>query len=353
VIATGIQVRPIRIRDLIRLRSMRTDASVPDQPHGPFGDGLADPWSAIPVSRRARRSFVAFLDGRPVGLVDLVADPSNHRWVLSRILTCHQLPDGEFSQWREDIWRELVLQAIRAAGAARAKRIHAVLEENSPVLHAVRSTGFTEYAQDTVLVMHSLPEHGPAGIVRRQDPSDVWAVHQLYHQVTPRPVQYAEALTSNFWSRFVPGQPTARSYVVEDGLEIVGHCRVTSGCEGPILHAMVHPDSLQTLTPLIRDVVHDLRPQGKHVIAVVVPDYLQEYIDPLESLGFEWSGRQTRLVKYTVVSRQAQVRAVEELAREVPERVAAGTPTLSYAPTGDSERSCRGGHGNQKRTGIS
>jgi hypothetical protein len=353
VISTGIQVRPIRIRDLLRLRSMRTDASVPDYPHGPFGDGLADPWSAIPVSRRARRSFVGFLDGRPVGLVDLISDPSNHRWVLSRILTCQQLPDGEFTQWREDIWRELVIQAIRGAGTARAKRIHAVLEDGSPVLQAMRSAGFAEYAQDTVLVTFSLPDHGPAGIVRRQDPSDVWAVHQLYHQVTPRPVQYAEALTSNFWSRFVPGQPAARSYVVEDGMEIVGHCRVTQGCNGPILHAVVHPESLQTLTPLIRDVVHDLGPQGKHPMAVVVPDYLQEYIDPLESLGFEFSGRHSRLVKYTVVTRQAQVRGVEEFAREVPERVAAGTPTLSYAPAGDSERSCRGRHDNQKRTEIS
>lgn len=342
--ASGIQVRPIRIRDLVQLRSMQTDALMPDQSHGPFGQRMADPWSAMPVTRRTRISFVAHLDGQPVGLIDLVADPTNHRWVLSRMLTCRQLSESDGQPDREAVWRELALQAIRAAGAARAKRIHAVLEEESPVIPAMTSTGFTEYAHDTVLLAQSLPESESSGVVRRQDPSDVWAIHQLYHQVTPRPVQYAEALTSNFWSRNVPGQPQARGYVVEDGLEIIAHCRVTHGCDGPMLHLMVHPDAHNLIGPVMNDVANDLAPLGKRSIAVVVPDYLQEYIDPIERLGYFLAGRQARMVKYTVVARRMQVAGVEQLARDVPERVPAGTPTLSYAPSGDSKRSP--GHSN-------
>lgn len=351
--ASGIQVRPIRLRDLARLRSMRTDALMPDQSHGPLGQRLADPWSAIPGSRRSRRSFVAYLDGRAVGLVDLIADPVNHRWVLSRLLTCRQIPAGSFPGDRESIWRELTLQSIRAAGAARAKRIHAILDEDSPVIPALHSTGFTDYAQDTVLMAHPLPEIAATGVVRRQDPSDVWAIHQLYHSVTPRPVQYAEALTSNFWSRVVPGQQPARCYVVEDGLEVVAHCRVTFGLFGPVLHAMTRADSLEMLVPVVQDVVNDLGSSGGRQLSVVVPDYLQEYIAPLESLGFSYERRQTRMVKYTVVARRVQFSGVEEFAREVPERVAAGTPSLYYVPPIENRRSRQGNKDIQEQNGFS
>ncbi len=351
--ASDIQVQPIRIRDLVRLRSMRTDALMPDQSHGPFGNRMADPWSAMPVTRRARKSFVAYLDGQVVGLIDLVSDPANHRWVLSRVLTCRQLPSDGTTAGRDAVWRELILQAIRAAGATRAKRIHAVLAEDSLVIPALVSTGFTEYAHDTVLLAQELPHIVPTGIVRRQEPSDVWAIHQLYHQVTPRPVQYAEALTSNYWSRVVPGQSAARNFVVEDGLEIVAHCRVTQGCDGPMLHLMAHPDAHGLVVPVLRDVLHDLGPLGKRTMAVIVPDYLQEYIDPIESLGFEPGGRQSRLVKYTVVAQRMQFRGVEELAKDVPERVAARTPTLTYVPSGDSDQSSRQSNRSQKQYGIS
>jgi hypothetical protein len=341
VIMPEIQVRPIQLRDLVRLRSMRTDALMSDQTHGPLGNRMPDPWSAIPVSRRSRRSFVAFLDEQAAGLIDLVADPANHRWVLSRMLTCKQLPVEDFGDGREAVWRELALQSVRAAGAARAKRIHAMLDDDSPVIPVLTSIGFTEYAHDSLLVGSGELDSGPAGITRRQEPSDVWAIHQLYHQITPKPVQYAEALTSNFWSRIVPGQPASRGYVVEDGLEIIAHCRVTRGCDGLVLHLMVHPDALELLIPVVRDVLQDLGPQGKRIVSIMVPDYLQEYIDPLETIGFAQSGHQSRLVKYTVVARRMQFRGVEEFAQEVPERVAAGTPTLSYVPSGGSDRRSR------------
>jgi hypothetical protein len=350
VVAFGIQVRPIGIRDLIRLRAMRTDVLMPDQVYGPMGVRRPDPRAALPGSRRIRRSFVAYVDNQPAGLIDLVSDPANHRWVLSRILTRRQLPDGNEPSMRESIWRELALHAVRSAGAARAKRIHAMLDVDSPVVQVLESTGFAIYAQDTFLALTSEPDFGPAGIVRPQEPSDVWAIHHLYHQVTPRPVQYAEALTSNFWGRIVPGQPASRGYVVEDGLEVVAHCRVTRGCDGPVLHLMVRHDAQDLLVPIVRDVMSDLGPQGKRVVGVVVPDYLQEHVAPLESIGFEQIGRQSRMVKYTVVARRMQFRGVEEIVKDASERVPAGSPTLSYAPYGEAEQSSRGNNVNRTST---
>lgn len=332
--ASGVHVRPIQIRDLVRLHSMRTDAIMPDQYQGPLRQRMADPRAVLPFSRRGRKSFVAVADGRVAGLIDLISDPANHRWLVSRVLTSRHVEADENEHLRDMIWRELALQAIRAAGAARAKRIHAVFNDDSPVVSALLSTGFSEYARDTVLSLATLDGIEAPGLVRRQDPSDVWAIHQLYHQVTPKPVQYAEALTSNYWSRALPGQPPARGYVVEDGLEIIAHCRVVRGCDGPIIHLMVNPETLDLIAPVIQDVLVDLGTSAGRVFSIVVPDYLQEYISHLESIGFVQTGRQTRMVKYTVVAQRMQFRSVEEMAKEVPERAAAGSPTLSYSRSG-------------------
>lgn len=332
-----IDVRPIRIRDLLRLRSMRADALMPDQSNGPLGQRMPDPWAVLPGSRRTRRSFVAFVDGSAAGLVDLIADPANHRWVLSRVLTSRNVPSDEREFGRERVWQEMMLQAIRSAGLARIKRIHAVLDDEAPIIESLIQTGFSQYAQDTVMTSPMLSSDGPTGLIRRQDPSDVWAIHQLYHSVTPRPVQYSEALTSNYWSRVVPGQQASRGYVVEDGLEVVAHCRVTFGRNGPTMNVMVAPDALELVCPVVQEVAADVGRQNNGRYSVVVPDYLQEYGGQLAILGFEPSRRQTRLVKHTVVARRMQFRGVEELVKDSPERVAAGSPGLYYVPAGRSD----------------
>lgn len=328
---SGIDVRPIKLHDLVRMGSMRTDVLAPDQSLGRLGRRMADPLSALPVSRRVRKSFVATVEGRPVGLIDLVSDPQNHRWVISRIATSRSLTPDRVAE-RDAVWRELAIQAIRAAGAARAKRVHACVPEQCPAEDALEETGFSAYAQDTVLMAQRLPSERRTGVARKQESSDVWSIHQLYHSVTPRSVQYAEALTSNFWDHVLPGQSPARGYVIEDGFEIVAHCRVTAVSDRPVLHVMVQHDALKLLEPLVADVLADISRGHQGEVVLIVPDYLQEYLAPLRGLGFEQSGRQTRLVKYTVVPRRMHVRGLEELAREVPERAVAGTPSFYSIP---------------------
>lgn len=327
---TGITVRPIRLHDLFRLRGVRAEAESLDQPLGRVSQRIADPKAALPVSCRAHKAFVALTDGSPAAVVDLRADPANHRWILTRVATSRHSTDVDDHR-REMIWRELLIHSIRAAGAARAKRIHAAFSESSPVIPALLDTGFSMYARETVLMARRLPSGVGDGMTRQQESSDVWSIHQLYHSVTPRPVQYAEALTSNFWDGAVPGLVSARGYVIESGFEIAAHCRVTSVAGRHIMNAMVHPDARDLLKPLLSDVIDDIAPARADQIVICVPDYLQEYIAPLEELGFESIDRQCRTVKYTVVPRRIPAHSVEQRARELPERVAAGTPTFYLA----------------------
>lgn len=329
---------------------MRADLVAPDLSPSRLGQRIADPLSALPVSRRVRKSFVASMNGEPVGLIDLISDPQNHRWVISRIATSRSLY-GEHDSARDAVWRELAIQAIRSAGAARAKRVHATVPDGCPVAECLEETGFSAYAQDTVLMAHRLPSEKRTGVARRQEPSDVWSIHQLYHSVTPRSVQYAEALTSNFWDTVLPGQAPARAYVIEDGFEIVAHCRVTGISGRPVLHVMVQQDAMEMLEPLVADVLADISRGSKEEVTLIVPDYLQEYLTPLRHLGFEQAGRQTRYVKYTVVPRRMHVRGLEELAREVPERAVAGTPTL-YSVTDTGSHAGRDVDSHQNENGL-
>jgi hypothetical protein len=331
---SGIQVRPLRIRDFLRLTSLRTDAVMPAHERGLFARSVPDAvLSALPITRRERSTLVAFIDGKVAGAIDLVDDPVNHRWVLSRVRTSQHFPGpaGEEEFSRPRVWHELIAQAVRSAGAAGAKRIHAILDEDSPVIEQLEETGFSAYAQDHVLVLEKPRSMEPPGVTRRQEPSDVWAIHHLYHQVTPRPVQYAEALTSNYWGRIMPGQAWMSAYVIEDGLEVVAHCRVVRTRQGPALYPMVHTDSRELLRPLLADVVAHLEPPAHKPLYVVIPDYLQEYSAALEPIGVIEAGRHTRLVKYTTVARRMQLRSLAEISGEITEHVPAGSATLTYS----------------------
>lgn len=332
----AIHVRAMRIQDLVRLRSVRTEAASLHYPIGAFSRRIIDPRAIIPFSRREHKSYVAQLDGRPVGLADFLADSANHRWILTRVALARH------TEWlddalRDQVWRELLVHAIRAAGASRANRIHASFPESAVIVPALQETGFTVYARESVLVVRQLPSSiAEEGVTRRQEPTDAWSVHQLYHAVTPRPIQYAEALTSNFWDTGVSSIVPTRGYVVEHGFEVAGYCRVVSSGNRHVLQPMVERNGLDLLEPLLRDVLSDLSPSSGESVIISVPDYLQEYLPTVESLGFEPLGRQLRMVKYTVVPRRMQLRSVERLAQELPERAVAGTPSFYTAGGHDS-----------------
>jgi hypothetical protein len=329
---TAITVRSIRLRDLPRLRGIRCEMETLDPPLGRVERWVADPLAALPVVRRSHKTLVAFDHTRPISVLDLRADPSNHRWIVARMSSSRPGTDAD-AHTMEMARQELLVHAVRAAGAARAKRIHAAVRESSPTMTALTEVGFAKYATDSVMVARRLPTGAGKGLVRRQEASDVWSVHQLYHSVTPRPVQYAEALTSNYWDNTRPGVGPARGYVIDNGFEIAAHCRVASSAGRHVMSIMVHPGALDLIDTLVPDVISDTVRNRSDEVIMTVPGYLQEYQSRLSELGFDEVATQVRLVKYTVVPRRMQLRAVEELARELPERVAAGTPTYFVAET--------------------
>jgi hypothetical protein len=331
-----LNVRPIRLRDLTHVRDLDADFIPLDLPRGRLDSQITELLSVVPGIRRTRRSFVVADEHRVLGLMELRADPVNHRWIITRAALRTRLSGDETGEMAVRAMGELADHSARVAGSTGAKRVHVGLPEGCPALDGLEASGFEAYARETVYLGCSV-EAKRSKLVRPQESSDAWLIHQLYHLLVPRPVQYAEALTSSFWD--VPRRSPTRThgFVVEDGLELIAYGRVWSGVGQHIVRVMTQPDALDVLEPLIQDIAARSGFSRSDRVLVFVPDYLQEYSTTLEGLGFQPVARQVRLVKYTAVPQRVRLKAAERAMVSVPERVPARTPTYLVWKNSDSD----------------
>jgi hypothetical protein len=167
------------------------------------------------------------------------------------------------------------------------------------------------------------------GQMREQEPTDTWAVHQLYHAAVPREVQFAEAWTSHQWD--LPGskrmKSRRRSFVLEDGHQIGAYARVRTGSRAASLEVMYLPDYRHALESFCSAVMYrTMRDAGATRIFIPARAYQMELMSALDRLGFVRVGQQDLLVKYTtakVVAKPGEtvVLAPADVRERIPERV--------------------------------
>lgn len=231
--------------------------------------------------------------------------------------------------------------AVRDAGAAGARRLFARMPQG--VLHerALRRSGFVPYMTEHVLRFSG--KHGAvfgdsAG-VRRIHPADVWGVHQLYLEVVPRQVQYAEAMTSRAWDDLQPlrrGTRRASGWVVEEHGRIRGFARVSTLESGQVarLDILAAPELRGIAQNLITTAVGEAVSMGGVKCLAVIPGYAQEWSSILEEVGFTDEGLQTAFVCYTTVPARAHMVAVDLWKHAEAPTEPASVPGLGAANTG-------------------
>lgn len=326
-----VSVRPMTLRDVASLRNVR-DVQV-SLSHGcaPFRRLGAEILSGLPLGRRQRRIFLAASDGEVCALSEARPEPRDFRWVVTFLAAAEAAPESPCHDWVEH-WTALLLATVRAAGASGAKRLHACSPAEGPVFEAMRRAGFTAYAYQVPLAAQGLRPEGTSDLyVREQEPSDAWSVHQLYHLVTPHPVQYAEAFTSNHWDvgRRVDGR--IRGFLAERGHDVVAYCRITSRGNQHAVDLLALPGEAGLLRELVPTALARLGVGSKDEIWIGVPEYHSEYVSHLEALGFEAGDRQARMVRYTAVPVKAPATAPLGLVPEMGERLSARLPSYSSA----------------------
>jgi hypothetical protein len=335
-----LAVRTIRLRDLARLRTVNQRVDRLDSPVGRFeaAPQLASVLlPAIPFRLQDELAFVATIDGELCAYLVAKSDPDHYQWTLSYVAAGSPRLDATDSVCVE-LWSALIEYSVKQAGASGSKRIFALARRDTPAYESLRSVGFEPY-EDRFMLAGSIPDgelfDSLAG-VKRQSNSDVWSVHQLYHTVTPRAVQFAEALTSEKWEvkadpwltlPLVRGTQEA-SFVLEFGEGVVGHCRIVRRPGRAMVNYMIAPEYADQIAEFI---VTSLREAGAGTddqVQVCVPGYAMDHISRLEEAGFRVFWERAGLVKHTTASVVVRPRLVPVSGVEERERAVRGVPSL-------------------------
>jgi hypothetical protein len=252
------------------------------------------------VARRSRKvaATAAFLVVPPDG-----------RWHLDALLA----RDPEDGAALDAVLR----RGVTDAGSAGARRVFAHIESDVTIDAALRRSGFVPYQTESIFMLLDRPAGTtPGSHVRRAQPADVWGIHQLYLELVPRQVQYAEAMTSRQWERSQPLRPGARrssGWVIEDHGRIRAYARVST-LEDPRvvrLDILIDPDLRALTTDLLAAATTEAGNLHGVPCVVAVPGYTQELSQPLQDTGFFHVGDQTAWVCYTTVPARSYIVAVD------------------------------------------
>lgn len=279
---------------------------------------------ALPVLRSNRPAFVATDDGQPVGYVRFSPRRPDGRWIVSVIAAS----TGVFSP--EPVWEALLAHGARAAGLRGVRRLFARVPLEHPLLNAMRETGWTSYATETLLradraVMLSRATRE----LRRQEPADTWAIHQLYAAATPRQVQEIEALTSQIWHMEQPRRfrrgARQTGWLVEQGGRLAAYARYSRGLRASMIDLVVPPGNCAQLGALLDGVLAVPARHCERPIYCALRGYSLDLKEELTNRGFAAIGEQELLIRYTTATaRTPVVDAIQfpvELRPALPRRV--------------------------------
>lgn len=337
-----LAVRPLSTRDLPALRHVRQRVAILDWDTHREAEGMSvarQVLVAVVPSRAREQAFVALIDDELCATLTMRPQEIGYRWDVATLAAGSPRLDAA-DEVVHELWTALLEYGIAASGMAGARRLFAAAIEDTVACRSLRSTGFEPYTRQTMLYAARIDSSAtrPSGM-RRQESSDVWSIHQLYHHVTPRPVQFAEARTSAAWEApkrsplawLAPDLRQVEQFVLETIDGIVAYCRVTA------CHHRARLDVLADLS--VRDDIGDFIAAavadagvGDCTLEIVVPEYSTDLIWPLERVGFEPVAERVAQVRHTTAP--AVVHGRFAVAPVEGERVPKGVPSYYRVQAG-------------------
>lgn len=292
----------------------------------------------VPGLRSRVRTRVARLDGdMRAGVAFRIVEPDN-RWNLE-LMVMHN-DDAGFAL-------DAALRcAVRDAGACGARRIAARLPGGLVVDSALRRAGFVPYTDEEVFLLRpgraSEQAERPSR-VRRVHPADVWGIHQLYLDVEPRQVQYADARTSSVWEDAAPLRLRSRrssGWIVEEDGRIRGYVQLSTREDVNVIRVELLIDSARRslATELLAAALREANRFPEMPCIVSVPAYRRELRSVVIESGFESLGVQTAWVCYTTVPARSQVVAVDLRSRVSGDARRVTSPGFGSAGMRDTPR---------------
>jgi hypothetical protein len=328
-----LEVGRVRWRDLFGLRAIRQRLflNIPNRSLASGQPAQAAFRQLMPFVRANDRVFVARNESTPVGYAVFTVIRPDGRWQLEGVganLGVYQL---------EPVWDELIRAGIVAAGLEGTRRIFARVSTGSDLARVLTGCGFTAYDRETILAapMHALRHSNTR--IRRQQHSDVWAIHQLAMSTVPQPVQSAEALTSHHWDirRRLVSTSIQSGWIMDDGNQIAAYVRAESRPDTHILEFMIEPGSRDLFPELVSGALSELAASPPRQVLILVRAHQQEFIRPLLNRGFHIQSEQDLYVKYTTAVARLPVAPVVTFPQEVKEPAGKRVPTFLKGASGD------------------
>jgi hypothetical protein len=337
-----IAIRRSRVMDVVALSriSTRYEMNHPASSRSESDPARATVRGVLPFAQNQQPVFVATTEEerRILGFAQFRVVGPDQRWLAESIGANAGVYDPE------PVVSELLHHVIKTAGLDAVKRLYARAEPDSPLKGPLRQNGFTAYARERVMAASTVPVMAAAQGVRVQEQADVWAIHQLYLQSTPREVQYAEALTSHSWdvdAVLRSSGSECRGWLVADDYLAVGYMRAISRRDAHVIDFMVSFEHRDVFPLLIATAFRELASMASRRVYVVVREYQAEFIPFLYELGFGIELAQDVHIRYTTASVRSSVMAANYCAADAKEPSARRVPTFFQGPV-DSYRLCDG-----------
>jgi hypothetical protein len=333
-----LDVRSLAPRDVLGLRRLDPlyRLNQPDLQLEPYRLLPAGVGAVVPGRRARRPAFVACAGERLVGFAQFQTSSPDQRWLLLALGASVGVFDAD------PVWEALLTQAVRAAGLRGVKRMYARVPRGLPFVPALRRVGWTPYASETVFSAHDLVVAPAAAALRPQEPSDTWAIHQLYMTAVPRPIHDTESYTSHHWEMRTGrrrGRLATAGWLVEDRHQVIGYARTAARPGAVVLELLYHPERAEILPDLIGGALAALPDRRLRRAYCAVRGYQAEAATALSDTGFAPSLDQDLLIKYTTANvRLAPAEAVPfhlEVGEKLPRRVPTflqGHPSDRTAP---------------------
>jgi hypothetical protein len=296
--------------------------------------GLSTARSFAPWNSSRPMILVAKSGDRSVGFAHFQAVGSDHRWFLVGIGSGTGVYDPH------PVWTDLLSAGVQEAGLEGVKRLYARAPVGSAAGRALADVGYAPYAEETILVADAKLSLQETLSAKMQEPSDTWAIHQLYNSSVPKHVLYAEARTSHYWDishvRFSRGAVT-KGWLVEDSYVPIAYVRSTLCGPLAMLEVTYAPGSAGTAAALVDTVIRRLRQERRlHRIFCPVRAYQQELGTMLAHRGFEPILGQHVFIKYTTALVRSSIGEPVPIHSEGVERLPSRVPTFFQGTTGDS-----------------
>ena len=232
------------------------------------------------------------------------------------------------------LWGRLLTHVCKQAGARGIQRLFASAPWGEEETRIFKEVGFMVYAREDILrldqpaaVQHDSSVEG----LRRLRVEDEGRLQELYYQVTPRRVQWAEGqLSPPTWSvannrGMLWGE---EAYVLEDarGVELSAFLQIVPGNSGHWLELTVVPGTCGYADQLVSFGLERMADWPAKPIYAAVREYQAGVLPALQAVGFEPFARQGILVKHTTVPIK------DPLVKFLPaieKRVGPSTPTVT------------------------